>query len=225
MNPITEDFSDLPDDLPLGECNLSADELDRMMMENGSLKGRKRVVQYTMVVEVVETYEPDKDLEACCPPAPDCVSTHDQALQPEALELVGHTVQFDLQPVFMSAPTLEFHAGYCAGRLLRLDRREMSFGYVYFLRASGSDGKELVKVGFTRNLMSRYHQITRGLLPGHGARFDCALIVAHPKEAERFFHEHFAESRISGEWFALSKEQVKDAIRAFDQAGNPVVYA
>lgn len=74
-----------------------------------------------------------------------------------------------------------------------------SDGIVYFIR-SGSDGP--IKIGFTRNLGARLHQ----LQTGHPVGLRVVHAVPGDVLLERALHERFAAHRLEGEWFHPHRE-------------------
>jgi hypothetical protein len=67
-------------------------------------------------------------------------------------------------------------------------------GYVYFLRMGRA-----VKIGFTRDVRKRMSAIQSSC----PAPTEVLKVIPGVVNTERYFHEHFAEYRLSGEWFSL----------------------
>lgn len=80
-------------------------------------------------------------------------------------------------------------------------------GYVYLIQGPREAGKDLFKIGRTINPKTRFSNLQTGspvLL-----KLVKITKTKNPKELERYLHDHCAEMRIRGEWFALEKKDVR----------------
>ena len=80
-------------------------------------------------------------------------------------------------------------------------------GYVYLIQGPREAGKDLFKIGRTINPKTRFSNLQTGspvLL-----KLVKITKTKNPKELERYLHDHCAEMRIRGEWFALGKKDVR----------------
>lgn len=91
-----------------------------------------------------------------------------------------------------------------------IDRLRRQTGYVYFLQ---SDTHELVKIGVTKNVNTRFSSIQVGC--------PCPLVLAgvvtkatwnEAQALEQRLHRQFAEHRVKGEWFKLDSNTIAEII-------------
>jgi len=80
-------------------------------------------------------------------------------------------------------------------------------GYVYLIQGPRKDGKDLFKIGRTINPKTRF----LNLQTGSPVPLELVTITKtkNPKELERYLHDHCAEMRVRGEWFALAKRDIR----------------
>ena len=81
------------------------------------------------------------------------------------------------------------------------------YGYVYLIQGPRKDGKDLFKIGRTINPKTRFLNLQTG------SPVSLKLVkitkTKNPKELERYLHDHCAEMRVRGEWFALAKRDIR----------------
>ncbi|MBK8631425.1 MAG: GIY-YIG nuclease family protein [Sphingomonadales bacterium] len=84
----------------------------------------------------------------------------------------------------------------------KLENREnLKFGHVYLLRAG-----EYYKIGQSADLEKRVKAINVAL--PDKATLDHAIATDDPSGIEAYWHRRFADRRMNGEWFKLSKSDV-----------------
>jgi hypothetical protein len=74
---------------------------------------------------------------------------------------------------------------------------------IYTIRAGDTD---VVKIGFTEGDIEARVQ---GLQTGSAFRLRVEALLSGDRKMEKCLHEHFAEKRMCGEWFSLSKDDVQ----------------
>ncbi|MEE2875341.1 MAG: GIY-YIG nuclease family protein [Chloroflexota bacterium] len=91
-------------------------------------------------------------------------------------------------------------------------------GYVYLIQGPREAGKDLFKIGRTVNPKTRFSN----LQTGSPVLLELVKITKtkNPKELERYLHEHCAEMRIHGEWFALGKRDVRSVKKIMQKHGG-----
>jgi hypothetical protein len=77
--------------------------------------------------------------------------------------------------------------------------------YLYLIESGGH-----YKIGRTKNLSSRVKGIGKTIIPFE-TTLVCAVFVEAADQAEKTLHSEFAASRMKGEWFLFSSDQV-DAV-------------
>lgn len=77
-------------------------------------------------------------------------------------------------------------------------------GFIYILRADNNT----YKIGRTKTIHSRIESID-GTLP-YATELVHTIEALDYKEAERYFHQKFADRCIRGEWFQLTEEDIED---------------
>ena len=90
-------------------------------------------------------------------------------------------------------------------------------GYVYLIQGPREAGKDLFKIGRTINPKTRFSNLQTGspvLL-----KLVKITKTKNPKELERYLHDHCAEMRIRGEWFALGKKDVRSVKKIMKNHG------
>ena len=90
-------------------------------------------------------------------------------------------------------------------------------GYVYLIQGPREAGKDLFKIGRTINPKTRFSNLQTGspvLL-----KLVKITKTQNPKELERYLHDHCAEMRIRGEWFALGKKDVRSVKKIMKNHG------
>lgn len=90
-------------------------------------------------------------------------------------------------------------------------------GYVYLIQGPREAGKDLFKIGRTINPKTRFSNLQTGspvLL-----KLVKITKTKNPKELERYLHDHCAEMRIRGEWFALEKKDVRSVKKIMKNHG------
>ena len=90
-------------------------------------------------------------------------------------------------------------------------------GYVYLIQGPREAGKDLFKIGRTINPKTRFSNLQTGspvLL-----KLVKITKTKNPKELERYLHDHCAEMRIRGEWFALGKKDVRSVKKIMKSHG------
>lgn len=80
---------------------------------------------------------------------------------------------------------------------------DTELGYVYFLFTTD----EKVKIGYSKRLISRMS----GLLTGVSSEVKALVCVRGSMADERRLHENFYESRLRGEWFAVTNKLLRMA--------------
>ena len=75
---------------------------------------------------------------------------------------------------------------------------------VYIVRANRDD---VYKIGFTSTLFRRLSLLDREL--PHGVELVESIKTLEPARLERMLHTEFSAKRVRGEWFQLSKEDLK----------------
>lgn len=93
----------------------------------------------------------------------------------------------------------------------------MRRGYVYFIRQLG---KPAVKIGMTKRYPTQRLKDLQGSTPD---KLILAGVIESdiPRQLERSLHEKFSQYRLSGEWFALTDEQVQSCLQHHDVTDNP----
>ncbi|HYG66289.1 MAG TPA: GIY-YIG nuclease family protein [Anaeromyxobacteraceae bacterium] len=84
---------------------------------------------------------------------------------------------------------------------------------LYVIHAEGSerDGRALHKIGITSNGPEKRLKALQTANP-HRLTLAAAVACANPAQIERELHAHFDEHRQAGEWFALTPEDVTEAV-------------
>jgi len=91
-------------------------------------------------------------------------------------------------------------------------------GYVYLIQGPREAGKDLFKIGRTVNPKTRFSNLQTGspvLL-----KLVKITKTKNPQQLERYLHEHCAEMRIHGEWFALGKRDVRSVKKIMQKHGS-----
>ena len=90
-------------------------------------------------------------------------------------------------------------------------------GYVYLIQGPRKDGKDLFKIGRTINPKTRF----LNLQTGSPVSLELVKITKtkNPKELERYLHDHCAEMRVRGEWFALGKKDIRSVKKIMKNHG------
>ena len=81
------------------------------------------------------------------------------------------------------------------------------YGYVYLIQGPRKDGKDLFKIGRTINPKTRFLNLQTG--SPVSLKIVKITKTKNPRQLERYLHEHCAEMRVRGEWFALGKRDVR----------------
>lgn len=80
-------------------------------------------------------------------------------------------------------------------------------GFVYVIYIDTGSGR-FYKIGLAKSFGARFdqHQTSSPF----EIRVACCYFVGHMRSEERELHERFADSRVRGEWFRLSADDLKE---------------
>jgi len=84
------------------------------------------------------------------------------------------------------------------------EESEKKPGFVYFLEYEGQG----VKIGYTRNLTSRIKQLQIASPFKLNLRF--YIETSEPELVEHSLHEQYKDKCLNGEWFDITKEDIKE---------------
>ena len=130
----------------------------------------------------------------------------------EKMSLVRRFNTFKLRLTFYSGGRFTFFIDHYNSRFKDFRNKaltaeyQIDLGYVYFIESQYG-----WKIGKTKNIKNR-HKTFDVKLP-----FDFALRyffkTAHKTEHEKYLHTFFHNYLINGEWFLITKEQIKECVR------------
>ena len=117
-------------------------------------------------------------------------------------------------------PYCSYHKEPAKRGIYKPQKESVRSGYVYLMLAEGVDR---YKIGLSRKPKERYSTISKQ------SPFPVSVIACYKVddmiEAEKNWHQKFAEQRVHGEWFELSEDCVNEFVASAKGVGDEILPA